>query len=81
LKKKFKNGFAYKFTGTDKMVHERAEFAKTVRACCDFFVFNLSIGGGNSDAWLKIKSETKQRWDFIFQIPLLYKGRSLAAKA
>ena len=53
-KKELKNGFAYKFTGTDKMVDELAEFVKTERACCDFFVFNLSISGDKGEAWLEI---------------------------
>jgi hypothetical protein len=49
-KKELKNGFAYKFTGSDKMVDELAEFVKTERACCNFFVFNLSISGDKSEA-------------------------------
>jgi hypothetical protein len=53
-KKELKNGFAYKFIGSDKMVDELAEFVKTERACCDFFVFNLSISGDKSEAWLEI---------------------------
>src|SRR4051812_1146362 len=40
-KKELKNGYAYKFAGTDKIIDELAEFVKTERACCDFFVFNL----------------------------------------
>ena len=53
-KKELKNGYAYKFTGSDKMVDELAEFIKTERACCDFFVFNLSFSGDKSEAWLQI---------------------------
>jgi hypothetical protein len=53
-KKELKNGYSYKFAGTDKMVDELAEFVKTERACCDFFVFNLSISGDKSEAWLEI---------------------------
>lgn len=63
-KKELKNGFAYKFTGTDKMVDELAEFVKTERACCDFFVFNLSITGDKSAAWLEITGP-KEAKDFI----------------
>lgn len=53
-KKELKKGFAYRFTGTDKMVDELVEFVKTERACCHFFVFNLSISGDKSEAWLEI---------------------------
>ena len=53
-KKELKNGYAYKFVGTDKMVDELAEFVKTERACCDFFIFNLSISGDKREAWLEI---------------------------
>jgi len=53
-KKELENGYSYKFEGSDKMVDELAEFIKTERACCDFFVFNLSISGDKSEAWLEI---------------------------
>ena len=53
-KKELKNGYAYGFVGTDKMLDELAEFVKTERTCCDFFVFNLSISGDKSEAWLEI---------------------------
>jgi hypothetical protein len=63
-KKELKNGYSYKFAGTDKMVDELAEFVKTERACCDFFVFNLSISGDKSEAWLEITGP-KGAKDFI----------------
>jgi hypothetical protein len=63
-KKELKNGFTYKFTGTDKMVDELAEFVKTERVCCNFFVFNLSISGDKSAAWLEITGP-KGAKDFI----------------
>ena len=53
-KKELKNGFAYKFIGSDAMVDELATFVKTERACCDFFIFNLSISGDKTEAWLEI---------------------------
>lgn len=56
-KKELKNGYAYKFIGSDKMVDELAEFIKTERACCDFFVFNLSFSGDKKEAWLEIIGE------------------------
>lgn len=36
------------------MLDELTEFIKTERACCDFFVFGLSISGDKSEAWLKL---------------------------
>ena len=63
-KKELKNGFAYKFNGSDTMVDELATFVKTERACCDFFIFNLSISGDKSEAWLEITGP-KGAKDFI----------------
>jgi hypothetical protein len=63
-KKELKNGYSYKFTGTDKMVDELAEFVKTERICCGFFIFNLSISGDKSEAWLEITGP-KGAKDFI----------------
>ena len=53
-KKELKNGFAYQFNGSDSMVDELTTFVKTERECCGFFVFNLSISGDKSEAWLEI---------------------------
>ena len=63
-KKELKNGYSYKFAGTDKMVDELAEFIKTERECCDFFTFKLSTGGDKGQAWLEI-SGPKGSKDFI----------------
>jgi hypothetical protein len=63
-KKELKNGYTYKFAGTDKMVDELAEFVKTERAGCDFFIFNLSISGDKTEAWLQITGP-KGAKDFI----------------
>ena len=62
--KELKNGFAYKFAGSDLMVDELATFVKTERKCCDFFIFNLSICGDKSEAWLEITGP-KGAKDFI----------------
>lgn len=51
-KKEVSNGYAFKFPGTDKMLEELTEFIKTERACCGFFIFNLSISGDKSEIWL-----------------------------
>lgn len=53
-RKELKEGYAFKFPGTDKMVDELVEFIKTERECCDFFTFNLSISGDKSEAWLEL---------------------------
>lgn len=53
-KKELQNGFAFKFTGTDEMLDELNEFIKTERECCSFFIFNLSISGDKSEAWLEL---------------------------
>jgi hypothetical protein len=52
--KELTNGFAFKFTGTDKMVDELTEFIKTERACCNFFTFTLSVKGDKSEIWLEM---------------------------
>jgi len=64
LKRKLKNGFAYKFRGSDSIVDELATFVKTERTCCDFFNFSLSITGDKTEAWLKITGP-KGTKDFI----------------
>ncbi len=53
-KKELKNGYAFKFNGSDKMVDELTEFIKTERECCDFFTFNLAISGDKREAWLEL---------------------------
>ncbi len=53
-RKELPNGFAFKFPGNDAMVDELVEFIKTERECCDFFIFNLSISGDKSEAWLEL---------------------------
>jgi hypothetical protein len=66
-KKELKNGYSYKFAGTDKMVDELAEFVKTERECCDFFTFHLSISGDKSEAQcnLRIALLTNNRSSFF----------------
>lgn len=63
-KKELNDGFAFKFNGSDKMLDELTEFVKTERECCDFFTFNLSVSGDQSETWLEIKGG-KQARDFI----------------
>lgn len=53
-KKELPNGYAFKFNGSDKMIDELTEFAKTERECCDFFTFNLSITGDKNSLWFEI---------------------------
>ena len=58
------NGYAFKFPGTDEMLDELTEFIKTERACCNFFVFGLSISGDKSEAWLELTGPNGVK-DFI----------------
>jgi len=53
-KEELPNGYAFKFAGTDTMINELTEFAKTERHCCDFFTFKLSISGDTSAVWFEI---------------------------
>ncbi len=51
-RKEMKEGYAFRFEGSDQNLDKLIEFVKTERACCDFFIFNLTIEEGT--AWLKI---------------------------
>ncbi|MEM6735340.1 MAG: hypothetical protein AAF620_04650 [Bacteroidota bacterium] len=53
-KQELENGYAFEFPGTDEILDELSEFIKTERACCDFFVFRLSINGDKSETWLEL---------------------------
>ena len=53
-KKELKNGYAYRFDGSDAMIDQLTDFIKTERMCCDFFTFNISVSGDKSEAWLQI---------------------------
>ncbi len=59
-----KNGFKYKFDGSDKMLDLLNSFIKTERLCCDFFVFTLTISGDTKFTWLEL-SGPKGTKDFI----------------
>lgn len=51
-RQELKDGYKYKFEGSDKNVDEVVAFIKTERLCCDFFSFNLSFDEDN--LWLTI---------------------------
>lgn len=51
-KLEFKDGYKYKFEGTDQVIDELITFIKTERICCDFFTFNFSID--DDIVWLSI---------------------------
>ena len=53
-KEELEDGYRFKFVGTDSMINELTEFAKTERHCCDFFTFNLSMSGDTSAVWFEI---------------------------
>ena len=56
-KKELKDGYAYKFSGSDDVVAKLNEFIKTEKECCDFFTFNLKVSSDKSAAWLEITGE------------------------
>lgn len=47
-------GFKYKFDGSDKILDLLNNFIKTERMCCDFFIFNLSVGDDKGFTWLEL---------------------------
>jgi len=63
-KKELKDGYAFKFPGTDKVLDELNEFIKNERECCSFFTFNLLINGNKSGVWLELRGEEGSK-DFI----------------
>lgn len=63
-RKELKNGYLYRFEGSDEILDELLQFIKTERACSDFFVFNLSISGDKSEAFLEISGPEGVK-DFI----------------
>ncbi len=65
-KKELPNGYAFRFSGSDTIVDELVEFIKTERECCDFFIFNLSISGDKSEAWLELTGVEGAK-DFVTQ--------------
>jgi hypothetical protein len=63
-KRELRDGYAFKFPGSDEVLDELTEFIKTERECCDFFTFNLSISGDKGEAWLELTG-AKGAKDFI----------------
>ena len=53
-KEELEDGYRFKFVGTDSMVNELTEFAKTERHCCEFFTFNLTMSGDTNALWFEI---------------------------
>ncbi|MDQ3016761.1 MAG: hypothetical protein M3R25_08625 [Bacteroidota bacterium] len=53
-RKELKNGYAFKYAGNDETLDELISFIKSERECCGFFIFNLSISGDKSEAWLEM---------------------------
>lgn len=52
-KKELRDGYSFKFTGTDEIINEVTAFIKSERQCCDFFNFKVTITN-NSFLWLDI---------------------------
>ncbi len=63
-KRELEDGYAFRFPGNDAMIDELVEFIKIERECCDFFIFNLSISGDKSEAWLELTG-VKGSKDFV----------------
>ncbi len=59
-----KDGYKYKFEGTDQVLDEVVAFIKSERACCDFFSFNLSVSDAQSNIWLSMTGPEGAK-DFI----------------
>lgn len=53
-KKELPDGYAFRFNGSDQLIDELTEFIKSERACCSFFVFNLSVSGDGKEIWLSL---------------------------
>jgi hypothetical protein len=53
-KKELKDGYAFKFEGSDSTVDELTDFVKSERSCCNFFVFTLSFSGDGKETWLSL---------------------------
>lgn len=53
-KRELKNGYAFKFPGSDSILDELTEFIKTERECCDFFIFGLSVSGDKTEVWFEL---------------------------
>lgn len=63
-KKELKDGYAYKFSGSDEVVAKLNEFVRTESECCDFFKFKITVNTSKSEAWLHITGEKGVK-DFI----------------
>jgi hypothetical protein len=63
-KKELPDGYAFKFSGSDQVLDELTAFIKSERECCDFFTFNLSIGGDKKEIWLQLTG-AKEAKEFI----------------
>jgi hypothetical protein len=59
-KKELEDGFLYRFNATDEMIDKLAEFIKTERMCCDFFIFSIKIEGEVIELSITGPAEAKQ---------------------
>jgi hypothetical protein len=53
-KSEIRDGFRYKFDGSDAMLDLLHSFVKTERLCCDFFRFSIHVSGDASFIWLEL---------------------------
>ncbi|HEX4886668.1 MAG TPA: hypothetical protein VFV37_01365 [Luteibaculaceae bacterium] len=56
-KKSLDDGYAFRFKGDDSTLVKLVDFVASERRCCDFFVYNLSISGDQSEIWLEMRGD------------------------
>jgi hypothetical protein len=69
-RKELSDGYTYKFPGSDAIVDELAEFVKSERSCCSFFIFGLSFSGDGSEAWLTLTGPESAKQMIVDEIGL-----------
>ena len=63
-KEELKEGYKFKFEGTDQLLDELISFIKSERICCDFFTFDLSVSDSRNNIWLSITGPNGAK-DFV----------------
>lgn len=53
-RKETPDGYQFQFPASDAILDELAEFVKTERACCPFFVFTVRVGPEGNGIWLEL---------------------------
>ena len=63
-KKELEKGYTFKFSKSEAIDKELAEFTKSEKECCDFFEFKVSTTEDNKWVWLEISGPDGAK-DFI----------------